>query len=246
MIIKVISICSAVDFLEKLKNLEEEHREREKEGRGPGHPTTFRGQRECKPLLPSLTRPEGPGVHEEERIIKEFRRRIYSQPSDRMHMWEVVIIGQHYRLPTRLLDWTESPLVALFFAVQGKTEKDKDGRNIDSVVIGTHHHRLFVTDLREEAGEVPWSIRKTGPYFFIPDYSNERIFPQRSVLSVWQDPTTPFEELSNVEVWQFKIPAFNRGDIQAELDKIGINEETLFPGLEGVSKYLAWKFMPRR
>ena len=52
----------------------------------------------------------------EHRIIENFRRYAREELRHGETDWHVLILGQHYRLPTRLLDWTTSPLVATFFA----------------------------------------------------------------------------------------------------------------------------------
>jgi len=41
--------------------------------------------------------------------------------------WDWIFLMQHYRAPTRLLDWSESPLVALYFALVDKLQEDSDG-----------------------------------------------------------------------------------------------------------------------
>ena len=56
----------------------------------------------------------------EKLLIERFRQRsipFHSRPAT--DNWEWLFLMQHYGVPTRLLDWSESPLMALFFAVTG-------------------------------------------------------------------------------------------------------------------------------
>lgn len=227
------------------------------------HPTTFRGQPIEDPLLPTLSRKTHWGIQldicrilrMERKLIREFRRRIPS--GQELNGWEIVTRARHHGLPTRLLDWTELPLVALFFAVETKPKQDKE-KEEDCAVYGTHHERLFVSDLPNE----PWDIPKSdpGPHFFVPDYLSERIFPQRSILSVWRDPSWPFPELFPNhheedyskdlqavvpdKLWRFTVAGRRRRCIQMDLEMhYGVNNETLYPGLDGAAKALGWKIM---
>lgn len=88
----------------------------------------YRGQSNDWPLLPKLFRPEvllantgdGSVGNLEMRLMEQFRARsLYLLPSAPNTEYDVMSLAQHYGLPTRLLDWSSNPLMALFFAVEG-------------------------------------------------------------------------------------------------------------------------------
>ncbi len=94
----------------------------------------YRGQEEDWPLIPKIGRPESNGSNtysedKEVKILNEFKRLSYPflDSNFKYNDWDWLSLAQHHNVPTRLLDWTENPLIALWFACN-KNQKNKSSR----------------------------------------------------------------------------------------------------------------------
>ncbi|MGN1344123.1 MAG: FRG domain-containing protein, partial [Traorella sp.] len=63
----------------------------------------------------------------ERSLIRNFKKYAYAEGGNSKSFWETISLAQHHGLPTRLLDWSYSPLVAAHFATENIEEYDKDG-----------------------------------------------------------------------------------------------------------------------
>ena len=140
---------------------------------------------------------------------------------------EWLAVAQHHGMSTRLLDWTESILVAAFFAAQ------EAGTKGDGVIYGVRNLRTL-TKAEERR---PFSIRSSGIYR--PPHIAPRIPAQRSVFTVHADPTAEFST-PELAAWRVSYAACTK--IKRILDTCAINEGSLFPDVDGLSRYIAWRY----
>jgi hypothetical protein len=139
--------------------------------------------------------------------------------------WEWIALAQHHGLATRLLDWTHNPFVATYFAVENLSAIDGA---IYSFQIGEAAENIF-----NEENTDPFKITSVGVYH--PAHISTRITVQAGIFTIHPTPTQPFEHSS---ITKIIIPASLKRKLKSYLHSIGIHHFSLFPDLDGLSKYL--------
>ena len=212
----------------------------------------------------SLARLQGDYARLERHLLRNFRKYAHREAPGPT-TWDWLALGQHHGLPTRLLDWTFSPLVALHFATASWPEDDAilwavdvhaAHRSLPEALQQTLHDEgslLFTTQqLAEHAAAVEelGSLVVDGPFalFFEPPTLDLRIANQAAVLSLVSDPTTHMhdwlgERDGTCRAW--RIPAALKSEVRDRLDQAHVNERVLMPGLDGLAAWLRRYYSPQ-
>jgi hypothetical protein len=158
--------------------------------------------------------------------------------------WDVLFLMQHHGLPTRLLDWTESFAIALFFALAGVRERpciwilnpylvNKHGLNSEEI--------LDTPDLEHSYND--YFLRRTIPFpaavlALRPRRHVRRIGQQLSAFTLHRDLGRTLDKLYPDAVTKLAIPANAIPEAWEFLDLTGISEYTLFPDLDGLARHM--------
>lgn len=210
----------------------------------------FRGQPCDLPLLPKIGRLKvrGSSLGNIERLLfEEFKRTYVSfREFDPKDEWDCLALAQHHGLPTRLLDWTYSALVALWFAVRNPPGKKMSGRGLEPGVVWVLCG--LTGDFRLKTNTTQPLNNKSKTLIFRPRTITPRIVAQSGVFTVHKlvngDHFIPLEKNSHYKNKLIKIniqpKSFSR--IRKELDRLGTNASLLVPDLDGLCQYLSWRY----
>jgi hypothetical protein len=159
---------------------------------------------------------------------KKMRFSIADRPSYR-DSWQWLAIARHYDLPTRLLDWSESAGVSLYFAVR----KKQDG--IDSVLWCSEKPEAVKTETND-----PFSIRNI--LLYEPEHIAARIAVQKSVFTVHPEDYKDKYLKWPCSLIKATIEASAREPIRKMLDDLGIDNVMLCPEPNAIASALREKY----
>lgn len=215
-------------------------------------------------LSTSLMRIGGAFWKVEAPMLRAFRKYARSEKLHYKSAWDWLAVAQHHGLPTRLLDWTYSPFVALHFATLPPEGADGIIWRIDY----SETNKLLPRRLREVLDEEGADVftaemldRVVGSLeefeklsraefvaFFEPPSLDARIVNQFALFSLLSDPRRPLDEWVEKHpqvALKIRIPRALKRQVRDMLDQGNITERVLLPGLDGLSLYLKRYYTPK-
>ena len=197
--------------------------------------TIYRGQAKAKwELIPSVgrlkrTRHSRTFLRGERKILAYFKMRalphLTHKPADN---WEWLAIAQHHGLPTRLLDWSRSPLVAAYFA----TDPTRTGH----CAVWAYTSRFY--NRRLDPFDV-CGVRKIYP----PEWAS-RITAQSSAFTIQEDPRRDVATTVTTGLVKILIKGGARASMRNRLWALGLRHAVLFPDLDGVCRGIVEDLVP--
>jgi len=213
----------------------------------------FRGHSaESWDLVPSIGRKAG-DLAGELTVIKVFKQRSRPYlPTVPTSEWEWIFLMQHHRAPTRLLDWTASPLTALYFALSDPEAKyeaeDAALWVLDPIALNkaSGHKRNFPRDIlafgvdgaldQYLPEQVNSRLADLDPVAAIGPQNSARMAAQAGSFTIMHADVRDVKAVGDgSHIWRMIVPAASKASLRQELTLLGVTEDILFPDLDRVA-----------
>ncbi len=217
-------------------------------------------------LRTGLMRLGGNFAELEGHMLRNFKKYAQADAVREDSVWNWLAVAQHHGLPTRLLDWTYSPYVALHFATVDLKYYEQDGivwcanyvelhkrlpKKLRDVLAGERSNSFTVEMLQRGAPSLAALAklsREPFALFLEPPSLDARIVNQFALFSMMSTPDALFDQYLHKRaahlVRRIIIPASLKWEIRDKLDQANITERVLFPGLDGLSSWLKRHYRP--
>jgi hypothetical protein len=170
---------------------------------------------------------------------------------------EVLFLMQHFGVPTRLLDWSESPFVALFFALENARLKGSDAHDSSVWILNPIGLNSLAADLREGSNQVygayadelgGYQPRSEGrkvterlPSALYGIHNSPRIVAQRGTFVIFGNDTTPMNKHPKLTgpdgiIRRIDIDKKAKGEMFAALTRMGVSDSVIYPDLDGLGR----------
>ena len=187
------------------------------------------GRKGARVSLAGVELPFDPG--DAAKMLRQFKLRAkpYTTLADNADDLEWLSLARHHGLPTQLLDWTTSPLIAGYFACrEGGVH---NGSQTTAAIFGLR--------MPTSVESMKRALEATEPVAYFPSHVSPRIVGQHGLLTFHQDPSEAWEPPGLI---RFDIVSRAAIEIKVALAKAGIGPAVVMPGLDGLAEDLGWQY----